>query len=417
MQRYVLTPEGTQYMKNGLPEEQLVKMLDRPATIDECRSRLDSFNIALMWAKKKGFVKLDSGRLALVKKPGAFPEREALEKIHSGQGVSEDMVNTLLERRLIKKADDIFRQAERQLGGEIAALTPELIKTGLWKKARLRSYNVEAAGKAANPGKRQPYNRFLQSVRQRLSGLGFIEMTGPSIELEFWNFDALFQPQNHPSRDWTQTYSLKSPTHGALPEKGIVARVQAAHENGWETGSKGWGYRWDPKKAGRLMPRAHDTAISPRYMSRGIEIPGKYFSIVRCYRPDVIDATHGVEFNQLGGFVAAEGLTFRDILGLLRMFVMEFAGTDEVQFIPDYYPFVEPGVQVSVKHHELGWIELAGAGMFRPELTEPIGIKVPVIAWGFGIDRLAMYKLGINDIRSLFSQNLKWLREQRITVM
>ena len=168
---------------------------------------------------------------------------------------------------------------------------------------------------------------------------------------------------------------------------------------------------WSEKVASQLTPRAHDTAISPRFLAKGVEIPGKYFSLVRCFRPDVIDATHGVEFNQLGGFVIGENLSFRNLLGLLKQFVFETTGIKEVKFIPDYFPFTEPSVQVSVKHPKLGWVELAGAGVFRPELTWPLGVRVPVIAWGFGLDRLAMMKLDIKDIRDIFSGNIDFLRK------
>jgi len=146
----------------------------------------------------------------------------------------------------------------------------------------------------------------------------------------------------------------------------------------------------------------------------GLEIPGKYFQIVRCYRPDVIDATHGVEFNQMGGFVIDENITFRHLLGLLKEFAKEMAGTDKVRFYTDYFPFTEPSVQLSAKHPDLGWIEFGGAGLFREELTAPLGIKQPVIAWGLGIDRLAMFKLGITDIRELFSYKLDWLRNVKV---
>ncbi|MFH1105738.1 MAG: phenylalanine--tRNA ligase subunit alpha, partial [Candidatus Aenigmatarchaeota archaeon] len=139
----------------------------------------------------------------------------------------------------------------------------------------------------------------------------------------------------------------------------------------------------------------------------------KYFQIVRCYRPDVIDATHGVEFNQMGGFVIGKDLSFENLLGLLKQFVHELIGPYEVKFTTGYFPFTEPSCEISVKHPKLGWIESAGAGMFREELTKPFGVDVPVIAWGFGIDRLGMFKLGINDIREVFSRNLEWLRSAK----
>ena len=239
-------------------------------------------------------------------------------------------------------------------------------------------------------------------------------MSGPTIETEFWNFDALFQAQNHPSRTWTQTYRLKKPKKGKLPGKKTVKKVKASHENGWKTGSKGWGYKWSKDKAKKLMPRAHTTCLSARKLAKGPDIPGKYFAIARCYRPDVIDATHAVEFNQVEGIVVDKDLNFRNLLGILKQFAKEIAGAENVKFYPDYYPFTEPSVQMSVKHSELGWIELGGAGIFREELTKPLGVDVPVIAWGLGIDRLAMLALDIKDIRYLFSQDLEWLRKEKV---
>ena len=202
-----------------------------------------------------------------------------------------------------------------------------------------------------------------------------------------------------------------------MPDPKLVERVKEAHETGGKTGSTGWGYKWDPEKASRLMPIAHDTAISPKTLSsKELQIPGKYFQIVRCYRPDVLDATHLIEFNQVGGFILGENINFRHLLGVLKMFAIEFAGTNQVKFLCDYYPFTEPSVQLSAKHPQLGWIEFAGAGIFREEMMKPLGIDVPCIAWGVGVDRLAMFRLGIQDIRYLFSTDLRWLREQKVLV-
>ncbi len=417
--KYRLTEEGLRYLKHGLPEERLIKILHKPMAVPAARKKVENFNIALSWAKKNGWVRIQHGKLTVVKSPSKTEVHDALSRLQGGRGISDQQLKLLVSRNLVSKERLAVKKAMGLAGKEITHLTPELIKTGMWKNVRLKPYNVKVAGEKIHPGKRHPYNRFLSDVRQKLLEMGFREMTGPIIELEFWNFDALFQAQNHPSRDWAQTYTLKQPKQGDLPGKRIVSQVKAAHENGWKTGSTGWGYEWDPEKAAQLMPRAHDTAISPRYLSGHsgkVEVPGKYFSLVRCFRPDVIDATHGVEFNQLGGIIVAEDLSIKDLFGLLKESVQKITGLSEVKFRPDYFPFTEPSCEVSVKHPEMGWIELAGAGIFRPELTEPLGIKEPVIAWGFGIDRLAMAKLNIKDIRCLFSQDIDWLRQQKVTV-
>jgi phenylalanyl-tRNA synthetase alpha chain len=414
--KYKLTEEGLRYLKEGLPEENLIKILKKPMTVSDARKKIDNFHIALSWAKKNGWVKLDHGKLVPIKKPGKVAEREVLKKLHEGGDVSEKELKILVSRNLVEKEKHALKKAMGLAGKEIPNLTPELIKTGMWKKVKLRPYDVTVTGEKIHPGKRQPYNRFLAQVRQKLVELGFKEMSGPIIETEFWNFDALFQAQNHPSRDWTQTYTLLNPKHGDLPDKKIVSQVKAAHENGWKTGSTGWGYKWNAKKASQLMPRAHGTACSARQLAEGIEIPGKYFAIKRCFRPDVIDATHGVEFNQCEGIIIDESMTFNEMLGILKLFAVEVAGAEKVKFFPDYYPFTEPSVQLSARHPEMGWIEFAGAGIFRPELTEPLGIRQPVLAWGLGIDRLAMFKLGIHDIRELFTSNLDMLRKKKVTI-
>ncbi len=306
----------------------------------------------------------------------------------------------------------IIEKAEYKKLDFVEKLTPKMLKGKAWVGKRFRRYDIETSVPKIHSGKRQPYSEFLQDVRDKLLSLGFKEMRGPIIELEFFNFDSLFQPQNHPARDWSASYRVKEPRYGRLPDKKIVLAVKKAHERGIP-GSSGWGYEWSEKIASQLMPRAHDTAISPRYLAKGVEIPGKYFTLVRCFRPDVIDSTHAVEFSQLGGFVIDKGLSFRHLLGLLKQFVFETTGIEETKFVPDYFPFTEPSVQISAKHPKFGWVELAGAGVFRPELTEPLGVKEPVIAWGFGIDRLAMMKLNIKDIRNLFSQDLEFLRKSR----
>lgn len=405
---YKLTEEGKRYLREGLPELNLLKELKKVREIKKLKEKMKNFDIAIQWAKKNNWIKIESGKISILKEPEDYRIYKDLKKIKNGENVEKDSLNVLLKRNLIKEVrEDIEKRAMKFVGKEISNLDPSLIKTDLWEKVKFKKYNIEIRGKKIYPGKIQPYQKFILKVRKKLVELGFKEMTGPLIELEFWNFDALFQPQNHPARDWTDTYSLKNPVYGVLPDEKIVQAVKKSHE-------KNWKYKWNRKKASKLTPRAHDTAVSPRYLSRGVGIPGKYFSLVRCFRPDVMDESHLIEFNQLGGFVIGENMNLRKLLGLLKMFAVEFGNAEEVKFYPDYYPFTEPSVQISIKNKEMKWTELAGAGIFRKEMTEPLGIKTPVIAWGVGLDRLAMFALGIKDIRKLFSQDLNWLRNFKV---
>jgi phenylalanyl-tRNA synthetase alpha chain len=405
MVKYELTEEGKEYLKEGLPEKRLVEFLTLKKTvgIKEASKKIKNFPIALKWAMEKNWIEKKENKIFLIKAPEKFELQEALEKIEKGEEVKEEILKILISRKLVRKVVKEEEEVRKLKGKEVAYLTPELIKTGFWKEVKFKPYNVEIVGKKIYPGKRHPYVQFLNEIRQKLVELGFKEVRSQTIVTEFWNFDALFQPQDHPARDWSQTFALKNPKYGKLPE--IAEKVKKVHE-------KYWKYKWDPKKASQLIPIGHDTALSPIILSsKDLEIPGKYFQIVRVYRPEIPDAKHSLEFTQMGGIVLEENLNFRNLLGLLKKFVEEIVGKYEVRFVEAYFPFTEPSCEVLVKHPVLGWSEICGAGIFREELTEAFGIKVPVLAWGFGVDRLAMVKIGVNDIRELFSRNLKWLRE------
>ncbi|MBI5884611.1 phenylalanine--tRNA ligase subunit alpha, partial [archaeon] len=330
------------------------------------------------------------------------------------------LVEEVKEKERKIKISEAGLQARKGLGkmaGEVNVLSSELLRQGGWKTVKLRKFNVFGPAPTPVMGKKQPYNQFLEQVRLKLVELGFKEMPTRLVELEFYNFDVLFQPQNHPARSWTDTYQLKQPSKGRLPGKKIVDAVKTSHEKGTASGSKGWGYKSDKGIAERLMPLAHGTAASAMQLVKGVEVPGKYFTLARVFRPDITDATHLGEFNQLEGFVVGEDINFRHLLGILKQFAIEVAGAEKVSFMPCYYPFTEPSVQLNALHQVLGWIELGGAGMFRPEVLRPLGIQEQALAWGLGLDRLAMLKLGINDMRQLFSQDLDWLRKSKMVVV
>lgn len=431
----ILESLGQKYLSEGLPERRLLEQLKKKKlSLEEIKLENNEKNIAIGELKKKAAITIDK-ELEITEQGKKLLEKEFLEEkfLKSLPKDPKKLTNEekLAFENLKKRKEMIIIKVEKiktilltELGKKllkekidldlIETLTPDLLKTGKWQGKQFRTYDVKINVPKIYGGRRQPYMEFLNKIKLQLVQLGFKEMNGPLIETEFYNFDVLFQPQDHPARTWTDTYHLKSPTHGKLPNDLVVNRIKNAHEEGARTGSTGWGYKWDPKIAMQLMPRAHATAVSARQMIKGIEIPCKYFTISRVYRPDVLDATHLIEFNQLDGFVTDKSISFRTLLGMLKLFAQEIAGAEEVKFYADYYPFTEPSVQISAKHPQLGWVELGGAGIFRPEITQPLNIETPVMAWGLGIDRLAMFKLGIKDIRYLFSQDLKWLREPRI---
>ena len=238
-------------------------------------------------------------------------------------------------------------------------------------------------------------------------------MRGPLVETEFWDMDALYMPQFHPARAIHDVYFVKTPSHAETIAEPFLSRVAATHEHGGTTGSSGWGYRYDRQRARRLILRSQGTAVSARTLASNPLVPGKYFSMARCFRYDQVDATHATDFLQVEGIVLGEDINFRTLLGLLTLFAKEMAQAQESKFFPAYFPFTEPSVELHVRHPKLGWMELGGAGLFRPEVTQPLGVTVPVVAWGLGLDRMAMVALGIHDIRELFSVDLENIRTLR----
>jgi phenylalanyl-tRNA synthetase alpha chain len=297
-------------------------------------------------------------------------------------------------------------------GDEIGTLTPEMLESGSWKGKSFRSYNVKTPPTRLIPGRTNPYAKFLENVKDKLASLGFEEFDGPLVETEFWNSDALFMPQFHSARDIHDVYRVARPEKARAIEEPWLSNVAAAHENGGKTGSRGWTYAFDREFTRRLILRSQGTVLSAKTLP-GAKIPGKYFGIVRCFRYDRVDATHLPDFYQTEGIVLGESVNLRTLLGMLDMFAREVAGAREVKYVPGYFPFTEPSVEVHIKHPVLGWFELGGSGIFRPEVTESLGVNVPVAAWGIGIDRMALMALGLNDLRELFSCDIENVRLRR----
>jgi phenylalanyl-tRNA synthetase alpha chain len=297
-------------------------------------------------------------------------------------------------------------------GEEIGALSPEMLETGAWKGKSFRSYNVQVPPARLIPGRGNPYVKFLEDVKDKLCSLGFEEFDGPLVETEFWNSDALFMPQFHSARDIHDVYHIADPGRAGAIEEPWLSNVALAHENGGQTGSRGWNYTFDRDFTRRLILRSQGTVLSAKTLPRA-KIPGKYFGIVRCFRYDQVNATHGTDFYQTEGIVLGEDVNLRTLLGMLEMFALEVAGAKEVKYVPGYFPFTEPSVEVHIRHPVLGWFELGGSGIFRPEVTSSLGVSVPVAAWGLGIDRMALMTLGLNDLRELFSGNIENVRLRR----
>ncbi len=440
-----LNREGTVYAKGSLPERRLLTSLIKlggRAKLSEAvaTAKLETHlvPIALGWLLRKGWAKFDESKKTLWREDLEEPEIGHNEQVLKQLGEENKLtaerlgeeekqtIEILRRRKLLELKEKTIRILELSQKGRnminrglqidegISQLTPELIVTGKWRKIKLRTFNVKAPGSPRFPGKIHPLQQIIQRAREIFLEMGFAEIRGPLVETAFWNFDALFQPQDHPAREMADTFYLSTPKAGRLPTKKIVEAVARTHEDGWITGSTGWQYKWKPEEAKRLVLRTHTTSETIKHLSEHKNPPIKVFSVDRVYRNEALTNLHTAEFYQIEGIVADKGVSLRDLMGTLKGFYNRF-GLKDVQFWPCYFPYTEPSAQAMVYVPKLKhWVELCGMGLFRPEVLVPMDIEYPVLAWGGGLERLAMIELGLNDIRQLYENNLGWIRRTPI---
>ncbi|XP_023162066.2 phenylalanine--tRNA ligase alpha subunit-like [Drosophila hydei] len=287
-------------------------------------------------------------------------------------------------------------------------LTMEMLASGQWQQLKFKAYNFDALGATPTRGQLHPLLKVRTEFRQIFLEMGFSEMaTNNYVEASFWNFDALFQPQQHPARDAHDTFFIKQPALcGPLPND-YVQRVSTVHSVGGY-GSLGYGYKWQLAEAQKNLLRTHTTAVSARNLFQlanrayGFK-PAKYFSIDKVFRNETLDATHLAEFHQVEGVIAQAGLTLADLIGTLHEFFRKL-GISQLRFKPTYNPYTEPSMEIYCYHGGLAkWIEVGNSGIFRPELVRPMGLPpdVNVLGWGLSLERPTMVKYGINNIRDL----------------
>lgn len=449
---FEITEMGKELAKTGTVEERVIALIkdNGSKTLPEISTELNIENkdigSAFGMLSKEGILKMNSEKKAeytgnklptrisitseLLKKAVkaenglldnsnlSKEEQEAISGLAKKRGASDSPFK-MIERetvtyKLTKDAKNVTEALKKAgvTGNEIGEVTSKMLASGEWKNGTFRGYNITIPPARIIPGRTNPYVQFLESVKDKLCSLGFQEFDGPLVETEFWNGDALFMPQFHAARDIHDVYRIKNPTHAKYIEEPYLSNIAKVHENGGDSGSRGWNYSFDHEFTRRLILRSQGTVLSAHQLHKA-EVPGKYFGIARCFRYDKVDATHLSDFYQTEGIVLGEEANLKTLLGFLKMFATEIAGATEVKYVPGYFPFTEPSVEVHIKHPVLGWFELGGSGIFRPEVTKAMGIDVPVLAWGIGIDRMALMALGLNDLRELFCEDIEKVRQRK----
>ncbi|MGB8219152.1 MAG: phenylalanine--tRNA ligase subunit alpha [Methanoregula sp.] len=410
------TEEGNEYRKFNLPETQLLAVINPGTQVADLQNH-KSFKIGFGQLRKKGLIHVEGSAIIKNESKSTAAEESALRNPRSGEPYTKELIKRgiLIESETVRYAISITSSGIALVNQgldfkeEIGTLTREQILSGAWKTASLRKYDIKKLPKTVYPGKAHPYQRLIDEMRQILLEMGFTEMHGEIVQSAFWNFDALFQPQDHPAREMQDTFYLNE----QAPLSEGWERLRDMHEHGGETSSTGWGGKWNPEKAKQCVLRTHTTSLSIQYLASHPEPPVKAFCIGRVYRREAIDPTHTPEFEQLEGIVMDKDVTFRHLLGFLKEFYTRM-GFEDVRFRPGFFPYTEPSVEPEIYVDGLGWVEMGGAGVFRQEVTAPWGVTSPVLAWGLGVSRVAMLRMGLKDLRQLYQSDLEWIRSSPI---
>lgn len=406
---YSPTEEGKKYFEGRelLPEFCVYKKLLAGKSIADLSSEEKMFGIK--WAKEKNLIKIEAGKIVPLKTDIKL-STNLEDMLASGYNYKDFLKRGFVVEKI--KKEIILEITEKGMLAEVSKdkttnVTSEMLRTQEWKTKSFKEYDFSIPAKNTKIGRIHPLTCAIERIEKIFGEMGFEEMEGNCIESSFWNFDALFQPQDHPARELADTFYLEG--EELLPEKELVKKVKQAHENGW-------GYNWKEKDAKKRVLRTHTTATSARYLYAMKSTPKKYFAVGRVFRNEATDFKHLAEFYQVEGIVAWEKANFPQLLGLLKEFYRKL-GFKKIRFMPSYFPYTEPSVEILAYFEEKKqWIELGGAGIFRPEVSIPLTGMYPVLAWGLSLERPLMLSMGIKDIRTFYKNDLKWLEQAKVNL-
>jgi phenylalanyl-tRNA synthetase alpha chain len=443
-----LDSNGELYASIDLPEHRLLKAVKKTAlSLDDAEKEGDlskeEIGVAIGTLKSKCAITLVDNNISITDAGKKMLDKPSLEelflkKLSSHKALNilslapeerfafdslrkrKSIVKSVLEKTRFIELTDIGKELVKidmkALKSTVDRITPEMLRDSSWKGKTFRRYDVKINVPKIYRGKRHFVNQATDYARRTWIEMGFKEMEGPLINTSFWNFDALFTAQDHPVREMQDTFFINNPVRGSIYDKKLLEKIRAVHETGGNLGSKGWQYSWNIEEAKRNVLRTHTTVLSAKTLAtlKKADWPAKFFAVGKCFRNETLDWSHLFEFNQTEGIVVDPDANFRHLLGYLKRFFSKL-GFPQARFRPAYFPYTEPSIEIDVFHpvHQK-WVELGGAGIFRPEVVEPLlGENVPVLAWGPGFDRIMCEYYKISDIRDLYRNDIKQLREMK----
>ena len=337
---------------------------------------------------KEQLATIRSEALAAFAQAGSSAELDALRVKYLGKkgeltAILKQMGRLSAEERPVVGA--LANEVREAITADIARRTKELESAALAARLAAEEIDVTLPGKAPAQGKRHPFEQVLGELKEIFLGMGFDIVSGPEVELDHYNFEMLNMPKSHPARDTQDTFYFT---------ENVLLRTQTS-------------------------PMQIRTMEKQKPPIR-IICPG------RVYRSDAVDATHSPIFHQCEGLVVDKGVTFSDLKGTLELFIKKLYGEEtRVRFRPHHFPYTEPSAEMDMSCFKCGgkgcsmckgegWIEILGCGMVHPQVLENCDIDPEVysgFAFGVGLERIAMMRYGIDDMRLLYENDLRFLKQ------
>ncbi|MFA5176047.1 MAG: phenylalanine--tRNA ligase subunit alpha [Candidatus Nanoarchaeia archaeon] len=439
----VFDENGLKYSEEKLPERRILNLIKGKLNYQELREKAkknglndEEIQVSIGILKGKAAINFSGKDISLTDNGKNLLDKHMLEEhlldklnlniVEINELTSEEKfaLDNLKKRKQIIKIEKIKDReiVLTELGNKlvnlelksdmIETLTPEILKRETWKGKKFRRYDIKTNVPRVYGAKRHFVNDARNYIKRIWLDLGFKEMTGDIVQTSFWNFDALFVPQDHPAREMQDTFFVEGKK--PIENKEVIPRVKAVHENGWTTGSKGWQYNWNIKEAEKLVLRTHTTPLSAKTLAnlKKSDLPAKFFAVGKNFRNEALDNSHLFELMHVEGIVVDENANLRNLVGYLKEFFKKM-GFEKIRVRPSFFPYTEPSAEVDVYDPiQKKWKELGGAGIFRPEVSKALlGFECPVLAWGIGLERSILEYYQIKDIRELYKNDLKQLKE------
>ena len=394
-----LGKNGLDSFEKGLPERRLLNLVKNgPRKLSDLQNELGFiFGPAMGLCRKNNWIETSSDEIILKITPSILPGEKTIQQIGKNK-LSKEQIDKIDLTELLKRPDFIVEDIikSKKISLTASAKSIDISNTS-------GAIDVEAEVPEIFVARTHPLKDTIDEIREIFVTLGFSEILGNMTQSSFWNFDALFTPQDHPARELQDTFFLDGISAKKIGTVEQIRKVSDSHK-------KNWRYQWDINEARKMVLRTHTTCVTIKHLAENKPDEARIFSLGRVFRNEKVSYKHLVEFNQIEGVVVGKDANLRNLMGIQREFYKRI-GITKIKFWPTFFPYTEPSLQTMVYNEKLGkWIELFGMGIFRPEVTKPLGITKPVLAWGGGIERIAMLKYDLDDVREFYNNNLGWLR-------